>query len=355
MLESYQQQNLLAEQADIIRLDAIIDAIAVAVVIYHSSGMVARMNAAADRLFDSDASLPLETPAGRSFPPDELPAARALRGETVRHVLAVCPRADTPIWLSISAAPLYATDGTLLGAVLTCTDVTLIYEFQRERDTFIHTVSHDLRAPMTIISGYAELLQDALQQMGCENLQRHTQTIHRGIQRMNVMIQDLVDLARLEGRQMQLVPHRISLAAYVDELLQRAGGVLHIVRMHTDFPPDLPPVAADYDRLERICLNLLSNAQKYSAPDTPIVIRAFVREEMVIVSVIDQGCGITAADLPRLFQRFYRARGERIAEGIGLGLYITRMLVEAHGGRIWVESVPDVGSTFSFTLPVFTE
>ena len=111
---------------------------------------------------------------------------------------------------------------------------------------------------------------------------------------------------------------------------------------------------ADADRLDRMLLNLLTNAQKYSDPGTPVQVRALPREHEVVISVTDQGGGITPEDLPHLFSRFYRAKGARRADSIGLGLYITRLLVEAHGGDVRVESEPGKGSTFSFSLPITT-
>ena len=123
-------------------------------------------------------------------------------------------------------------------------------------------------------------------------------------------------------------------------------------RIQEEIPADLPPVCADYARLERILINLLSNALKYSDPGTPVRLRAWQQDGQVVVAVSDQGRGIAPEEIPHLFERFYRTAGARKAEGIGLGLYITRILVEAHGGRIWVESEVGKGSTFSFSLPI---
>ena len=123
-------------------------------------------------------------------------------------------------------------------------------------------------------------------------------------------------------------------------------------RLLLAIPDDLPPVQVDPARLERILFNLLSNARKYAAPDTPIHFSARRQQHEVVVSITDQGQGIPAEELPHIFDRFYRTTRGRKVEGIGLGLYITRRLVEAHGGRIWVESEVGKGSTFTFTLPI---
>ncbi len=150
---------------------------------------------------------------------------------------------------------------------------------------------------------------------------------------------------------MRLNLQPLVLSAYLPEFLTRNATALANDRILLEVPDDLPPVPADEARLERVLLNLLSNAQKYSAPETPIYLRVRQGSELT-VAVIDQGLGIHPDDLPHLFERFYRARSERRAEGIGLGLYITRLLVEAHGGQIEVESALGKGSTFRFTLPM---
>lgn len=172
----------------------------------------------------------------------------------------------------------------------------------------------------------------------------------RGTQRMNVMIQDLVDAARLEGGQLVLQRRPLPLRAYLDDLLTRASTTLDVSRIVLEVPEQLPRVSADDDRLERIFTNLLSNALKYSPADRPVIVGARVVDGDVEVSVRDFGSGISAEDLSHLFERFFRVAGTQ-QEGIGLGLYITKHLVEAHGGHIRVDSTPGVGSTFAFTLP----
>ena len=177
----------------------------------------------------------------------------------------------------------------------------------------------------------------------------------RGVERMNVMIHDLVDAARAEGRQIELHREPVDLRAYLQEYLQRSATAISATRIQLDLPDDLPTVCADYNRLERILTNLLTNAMKYSDAGMPVLVRACRTDGEVSLSIIDQGHGIAPEDQSHLFERFFRTAGARKAEGIGLGLYITRQLVEAHGGRIWVESAVGKGSAFTFTLPVACE
>jgi len=256
-------------------------------------------------------------------------------------------------WLSTIKVPLIEKDGACSRVLLATHDITELKQAEEEREVFIHTISHDLRAPLTLIGGHIDLVKEAVAAAGMDNqLLESLKAITRSIQRMTAMITDLVDSARWTAGQLRLTTQPIDLSSYIADYLQRARPVMDIERITVEIPPDIPCVLADVDRLERILVNLLSNALKYSPPECPVVLRAQFRDGEVVVSVQDSGRGIAAEDLPQLFGRFYRAKSAAEVEGLGLGLYITKLLVEAHGGRIWVASELGKGSTFSFTLPV---
>ncbi|MHB0936051.1 MAG: sensor histidine kinase [Armatimonadota bacterium] len=370
-----ERRRLLAEvQHRAAVLDAILDSMANGLSISDADGRVVRLNRAAERMLECrvdemDASiearlraLQITSADGRPFPTDESPTYQALHGKLVQAVTQVIHRPERTLWLSVSAAPIRTSDGEQLGAVTTFMDVTRLHEMQEQMQTFVHMVSHDLRTPLSVINGHANLLAETMQASEDQLVRMSTEAIERGVKRMDGMIDDLVDAARLEGGQLQLKPSPIALSAYLPDFLRRHAGVLNPERLIVDVPTDLGPVTADEARLERILANLLTNAQKYSSPMTPIRLHARDLGTEIAVSIADQGQGIPPDDLPHLFDRFYRAKGERRAEGLGLGLYITRLLVEAHavpspdgkttvGGRIWVESEVGKGSTFSFTLP----
>lgn len=297
----------------------------------------------------------IATPDGQPVPFEEMPSVRALRGETVRGEVLVFqpPLIPQPVWVSISAAPLRLADGTQLGAIVIITDITALHQLQEQQKSLLQMVSHDLRSPLSVIKGYEQVVIDELKEQGIDGMiQQSLAAIDRGITRMDVMIQDLVDITRWEGGQLELKREAVALPRYIEVLLQRVSVVIETQRVQAEVPDDLPPVLADYSRLERIFTNILSNALKYSDPDTPIRIKAQQQNGEVVIAISDQGTGIPAEAIPHLFERFYRAPGERKTEGIGLGLYITKVLVEAHGGRIWVESEVGVGSTFYFSLPI---
>lgn len=223
---------------------------------------------------------------------------------------------------------------------------------QEEREGYIHTISHDLRAPLAIILGRAQMLLREMEKVGTYERQRETvDAIIISAKRLDAMVKDLVDSASLSAGQLSLNKRPIELATFTQGLLTRSSAVMDVRRIICRIPVDLPPVSADPDRLERIFTNLLTNAFKYSPPETEITLGARVLDHQVLIEVVDRGAGISAEDLPHLFERFYRSEGGSTAGGMGLGLFITKMLVDAHGGRIWVESEVGKGSAFYFTLP----
>lgn len=359
-----ERERLMAE------LEATINAIADAVIIYDPGGGIRHMNPAAERLFDYGkqvreqplaerlSRLEVTTPDGQPFPLLET-MQRVAAGEAMHGVLAVLRQPDgKAVWMSNSAAPICTPDGQRVGAVGTSTDVTALYTMQQEREMFLHTISHDLRSPLTVIQGYAQLLRDTLQREECgQSAGLMCDEVLKGAQRMNRMIEALVDMARLEGGQLLPKACPLPLGSCVQQLISRFQGArlkggLAPERLTIEIPADLPPVLADPDMLERILLNLLTNAMKYSPQESPVSLAASRTDGEALISVTDQGTGIAAADQPRLFERFYRPQGVRRADSVGLGLYITRMLVEAQGGRIRVESEPGKGSTFSFSIPL---
>ncbi len=365
-----ERERLLDEvQRRAAELDTVIASTAVGLMIYGRGGEVLRMNPAAERIlgYGEEARqrpiaerlslLQATTPAGRPIAPDETPPMRALRGERVLDAIAVFHLPDgREVWTLGSAVPILGPDGRPQGAVLSFSDITAQHELEEQREDILRAVSHDLRSPLAAIQGQAELLLRRIDPSGpCGRERERVQSILSSSQRMNGMIRDLVDAARSETGQLRLDRRPVDLRAFLAEIRMHQAPA-DAGRIDVRVPEVLPLVWADPERLERILANLLTNAVKYSQPGTPVTVSAERRGDEVVTSVADRGPGIPAEELPRLFQRYYRARREREAgAGLGLGLYITRRLVEAHGGHIWAESELGRGSTFSFSLPVAGE
>ncbi len=257
------------------------------------------------------------------------------------------------MWAMMSTSPVVDKDGQCAGALGLIADITHLHELQEQREDMLRTVSHDLRNPLTAIQGQAQMVGRLLAREGVSNdrVSRSVDAIVASAKQMGTMIEDLVDTIRLESGQMRLRRRPVSLPIKVRESLERSSGVLDIERVKVEMPTELPLVEADPDRLDRILTNLVSNALKFSPSATPVLVRAESGATEVHISIADSGMGIPPEDMPHLFDRYYRSKGARGAEGLGLGLFITKGLVEAHGGKIWVMSEPGQGSTFTFTLP----
>ncbi len=347
-------------------LDATVASIAGAVVVLDVDGTIRRASPAAVGLLGLDpdhgqdlhgerlAEFRCETHDGRALAPHETPGCRALRDETVMGELLVLSRRDgKTVWVAASAAPIKAADGRTLGAVATFTDVTAMRRLQEYQEDLVRTISHDLRSPLTAILGHGHILYKSLTR-GKINLRRResADAIILAARQMNAMIRNLVDSARMEAGKLDLIRSEVWLPGLVLDIKARLASIVDTERISITADDGLPPVLADPDRVERIVTNLLTNALKYSDPSTKVSIGISLDGNQVVTSVADWGDGISPAEASRLFQRYGRTERSRWRrDSVGLGLYITKGLVEAHGGVIWVKSEVGRGSTFYFSLP----
>lgn len=256
------------------------------------------------------------------------------------------------IWVHDRATATYEKDGVAYtdGVV---SDISERKRLEQFREGYVYTVSHDLRNPLAAIQGLAQFLVGKLEKAGLKGSEMQSaQSIILSAEHMNVIIQDLLDSARLETGQMQLDKQPVDLKRLICELLQRLAQSIGDRPVTINVPEDLPQVTADPNQTERILTNLLANALKYSPPATEVSLGAERIDHEIRVSVADQGCGIAPENLPHIFDRFFRVKAAGTTEGLGLGLDIAKGLVEAHGGRIWARSELGKGSTFYFTLPL---
>jgi two-component system, OmpR family, phosphate regulon sensor histidine kinase PhoR len=282
--------------------------------------------------------------------------------EAVRRVLTGEPRVEAEIstgtlrqhYFAVTVAAVRA--GETSGAVIVLHDITELRRLERIRRDFVANVSHEFRTPLTAIQGFAETLiggaiDDPL------NRGRFLAIILEHSRRLARLTEDLLRLSQMDAEQLELEIRAVSVSQLIEscyETAQRRASEKRI-DLSLNVPSQLPDVAADNRRLQEVVQNLLDNATQYTLPGGKIVLSAETFDDEVIFTVADTGIGIPQADQPRIFERFYRVDVARSREagGTGLGLSIAKHLVEAQGGRIWVDSEVGVGSKFHFSIPVF--
>jgi signal transduction histidine kinase len=317
-------------------------------------------NPAADRMLgritrgnDPARTYDLKDPSGRALAEHELPSTRALREEAVINLEVVIERHHgrvTPALLS--AAPVRSESGVKLGAVVIFQDITALKQLQHLRQDFMALVAHDLRTPLqSVLLQIDALMQRAAGEAASVPLTA-LQTMKRNSQRLDRLVRDLLDASQIDSQGIQLDLVTVRLPQLASSIVSQVAGALGTRTPVVVVTGEPPAVLADPLRLEQVVTNLLENAAKYSDDGTPIRILIEPAGRGASLAVEDHGPGIAPEELPRLFDRYFqtqRARAKR--RGLGLGLFITKGLVEAHGGTISVESVPGTGSTFRIWLP----
>jgi signal transduction histidine kinase/CHASE3 domain sensor protein len=257
--------------------------------------------------------------------------------------------------VAVSSAPIFDPRGRVVGGVDVIRDVSREREIDEVKSALISTVSHELRTPLTLIHGFAELL--VLRDMPVERQRSSAVEILEASRRLARLIDDLLSVSRMESGRLVLDPRPLELATVVERTLSpfRAMAAKHTLR--AKLPGNLPVIWGDPDKVEQILTNLVGNAIKYSPGGGEVLVTVEHDGDSVQVGVRDQGIGMSPRDMGQLFEKFYRVDRDEVrrAGGTGLGLYITKRLVEMHGGRLWAESWPGVGSVFTFTLPTSDE
>ncbi|MBI3968259.1 MAG: PAS domain-containing protein [Chloroflexi bacterium] len=284
---------------------------------------------------------------------------RALTTPEHRQAFEVRLLRPTPHDLLVQVFPVTDDSGAGLGTGLLLHDVTAARELERTKDELISVVSHELRTPLASLVGFAELLLN--KPLSPAQTQRYLGIMVDEGRRLTALLNDFLDLQRIQSGRQPVHTLPVDPIALLDRaLLAVADDPERPILL--DVPAELPPVRADPDRLQQVLANLISNARKYSPGGGEVWIRARTGDGeeagFVTITVVDQGLGIPPEAPPHLFEQFYRVDNSdrRAIVGTGLGLAICRKIVEAHGGRIWVES-PGLGegASFSFTLPISAE
>lgn len=352
------------------RLDALLDSAADGILILNADLTIERVNDAFEhicgRTHDELAHLPHN---------DVIRWAGDPQGETLDEAIAggwpLTPKATlyvegdldregtTTVPVGVTYAPLLSPEGKLRNVIVSVRDITHFRTADEIKATFVSIVSHELRTPVALIKGYASTLRRDDAKWDKHVISDSLAVIEEEADRLSKMIDDLLDASRLQAGGLSLNRADVSLANLATRVATRLATQSSKHNIVTNFPDPFPVTLADETRIEQVLTNLVSNAIKY-APGGEIKISGSVRSDQIIVCVGDEGPGIDAIDLPHIFDRFYRSTSAvKHTKGAGLGLYLARAIIEAHGGRIWADastnstqrSKSDSGARICFSLP----
>jgi signal transduction histidine kinase len=256
-----------------------------------------------------------------------------------------------PVPVGITYAPMHSPDGMLLNIIASVRDITRFRQAEELKSTFISIVSHELKTPVALIKGYASTLRREDVSWDEEIVQDSLKVIEEETDRLAELIENLLDASRLQADEVALKRSDILVSDIARRMAERFQTQTKKHEISVDFPKDFPVILADEVRIEQVFSNLISNAIKYS-PVGKIQIKGEVRENLLIICVSDEGPGIDPQDVPFIFDRFYRSpEMARNTKGAGLGLYLTRAIIAAHNGRIWVDVSVESGGRICFSLP----
>jgi PAS domain S-box-containing protein len=338
----------------------VLDKISDAVVVVDNENTVRYWNKGAERLYGLSEDEAFGQPLLELYqylwvkPEDERASAQALETKGFWSGNNINIKRDgVRLYVQSSVSAINDKDGKVIGLLAVIRDVTGYTELDHLKDEFIGLVSHELRTPLTVIIGSLETVLSKHELLPQDEINELLKDAFFEAESLSHILENLLELSRTQARQLQLYPEPMKIEKLAKDVVKEFKGQ-SARQFVLDFPGEISPVEADILRVRRILYNLVQNAVKYSPAGSKIEIFARQEPDYLVIGVRDQGSGISAADQARLFNSFQRLGIEPSADikGIGLGLMVCLRLVEAHGGKIWVESAPGKGSTFYFTLPL---
>ena len=348
------------------RLDALVDSAADGILILNADHTIERCNIAFEKLYGrpradiqskahADIIRWARRPDGQTLEEAEI-RGWPLTTNAYLYVEGDLQRPEPPaLPVGITYAPLLAPDGSLRNVIATVRDITKFRNAEQIKNTFVSIVSHELKTPVALIKGYVSTLRREDAKWDKAIVKDSLAVIEEEADHLAAMIDDLLDASRLQAGGLTPNLSDVSIPVLAERLAERFRTQTDRHTFVVDFPSRFPVILADENRLSQVISNLFSNAIKY-APKGEICINGQIRSEQVIITVSDQGPGIDPADIPYIFDRFYRSdQAVRKTKGAGLGLYLAKAIVEAHGGRIWVDPQPNSGARICFSLPRLRE
>ncbi len=256
--------------------------------------------------------------------------------------------------LEIETSQIETGPGERIGIIAVIRDITALRELEQAKSDFVSTVSHELRTPLTSIKAYTATLRRRDVEFDENTRQDFLQVIEEETDRLTRLVADVLDVSRIESGRLTLKKRDFDLTKLVRIIIGKLQSQFSMHEIKLVSPESIVPVCADPDKIEQVFVNLVDNAAKYSPSGGEIVLTLKAQERSVECSVRDSGVGVPKEHLPYIFDKFHRVdnRATREIYGTGLGLYVSKSIVEAQGGTIWAESVLGEGSTFRFTLPL---
>jgi PAS domain S-box-containing protein len=340
-------------------LEHIIESVYAGLMMINKQGRILQMNASARAMFDVRGPDVLGHPY---FEVIEAPRAKELLARSIdaneelaEEISVIAPGGNVEKIYQVQTALVKGDDQKPIASVAIFNDITEIRNIERMKTSFVSTVSHELRTPLTSIKGFiSTLLGDEEGYYDKDTQREFYQIIDMECDRLTRLISDLLNVSRIEaGRALDLNPKPVDVPKVIDKVISVQKSYTDKHTFKVDIGDDVPIIVADEDKVDQMLTNLTNNAIKYSPQGGEITISAHREGEGVLCSVADNGMGIPPDHLPKVFERFHRVdnRDTRQVGGTGIGLYLVKHLVEAHGGKIWVESEVGKGATFSFILP----
>jgi signal transduction histidine kinase len=271
-----------------------------------------------------------------------------VEGDLKRHV-------GKPLAVGITYSALMSTEGStrrLVNIIATLRDITRFREAEEIKTNFISVISHELKTPIALIKGYVGTLRREDASWDLAVVDDSLAVIEEEADHLTELVENLLDATRLQAGALRMNYCDTSLNTLAKRIADRFRTQSDRHTIVVDFPSDFPVIMGDETRLGQVLSNLISNAIKYSPDGGEIAIRGEIRPDQVIVSVSDQGPGVDPEDVPHVFERFYRSSNSaRTTKGTGLGLFLAKAVVDAHGGKIWVDPAPREGALICFSLP----
>jgi PAS domain S-box-containing protein len=298
--------------------------------------------------------LNLDLVSGQDLCSSEVQKAAFLDGKPLTAEGVLTRPGGSRLSVSVTYTPLYNEDGELRNVIANVVDITRFREAEEMKSTFISVVSHELKTPVSLIKGYAGTLAREDAQWDVRTVREGLQVIDEEADRLNSLINNLLDASRIQAGAFKIERSEVCLPRLAERVVENFRVETDRHHFVMDFPDDFPDILGDEERLRQVLNNLLSNAIKYSPAGGEIRVGGWTEEGWATAYVADQGIGIPIEEQGNLFQHFYRVDSglRRSTQGAGLGLYLCKSIIEAHGGRIWLRSEQGQGTTVFFALPI---